>query len=76
MRLKIDGEGARVAESLDVIAGTGTGFVLAAILGIPEEEERPLFKAKVIVHGEQHQDLLTNQVTFRAFIYFFLIAVD
>ncbi|CAA7395763.1 unnamed protein product [Spirodela intermedia] len=41
----LDGKKARLADYFDVIAGTGTGGIIAAMLAAPDEENRPLFTA-------------------------------
>ncbi|XP_008797306.2 patatin-like protein 2 [Phoenix dactylifera] len=45
---KLDGEDARIADYFDVIAGTDTGGLAAAMLAAPDEDNRPLFAAKDI----------------------------
>lgn len=45
---EIDGEGARIADYFDVIAGTSTGGLMASMLAAPDKNKRPLFAAKDI----------------------------
>ncbi|XP_010548401.1 PREDICTED: patatin-like protein 1 [Tarenaya hassleriana] len=46
---ELDGEGARLADYFDVMAGTSTGGLVTAMLTAPNELGRPLFAAKEIV---------------------------
>ncbi|KAL9148433.1 hypothetical protein ABFS82_12G040700 [Erythranthe guttata] len=46
---KIDGKDARIADYFDVIAGTNTGALTAAMLTTPNENNRPMFTAQEII---------------------------
>ncbi|XP_056170034.1 patatin-like protein 1 isoform X2 [Syzygium oleosum] len=46
---ELDGEGARLVDYFDVIAGTSTGGLITAMLAVPDAHNRPLFAAKDIV---------------------------
>ncbi|XP_056169978.1 patatin-like protein 1 isoform X2 [Syzygium oleosum] len=48
-QLQLDGEGARLADYFDIIAGTSTGGLITAMLAAPDCHNRPLFTAKDIV---------------------------